>query len=173
MQIEFQQAIQQHRQRVVTLARYSLRSAADAEDIAQEVFVKLWRHWPSVEADKRLAWLMRVTHNAVIDLVRRRKTKNARLDESVDIEVLPDSDSQLASWENDQLRQELSEAISKLDDPFRSILVMRDIQGLSYADIEAALEMNTSQVKVYLHRARRKLRDNAQLRQQFESLSDE
>ena len=50
---------------------------------------------------------------------------------------------------------------------------MRDIQGLSYADIEAALEMNTSQVKVYLHRARRKLRDNAQLRQQFEALSDE
>ena len=92
MQIEFQQAIEQHRQRVVTLARSSLRSAADAEDIAQEVFVKLWRHWPSVEADKRLAWLMRVTHNAVIDLVRRRKTKNAQLDEAVDIEVLPDSD---------------------------------------------------------------------------------
>ena len=171
MQTEFQQALEQHRQRVVTLARYSLRSAADAEDVAQEVFVKLWHHWPSVEGDKRLAWLMRVTHNAVIDQLRRRKTKNAQLDETVDVEVLTAGESQSVNWEDGQLRQELSEAISGLDDPFRSILVMRDIQGLSYADIEQSLEMNSSQVKVYLHRARRKLRDNPKLRQQFDALS--
>jgi DNA-directed RNA polymerase specialized sigma24 family protein len=54
MQIEFQQAIEKHGQRVVTLARYSLRSAADADDIAQEVFVKLWQHWPRIDHDKQL-----------------------------------------------------------------------------------------------------------------------
>ena len=61
MQIEFQQAIEKHRQRVVTLARYSLRSPADADDIAQEVFVKLWQHWPKIDPDKQLSWLLRVT----------------------------------------------------------------------------------------------------------------
>ena len=68
MQIEFQQAIEKHRQRVVTLARYSLRSAADADDIAQEVFVKLWQHWPKIDHDKQLPWLLRVTHNAIIEI---------------------------------------------------------------------------------------------------------
>lgn len=70
----------------MTLARYSLRSAADADDIAQEVFVKLWQHWPKIDPDKQLSWLLRVTHNAIIDFVRRRKTRNESIDEAVDVE---------------------------------------------------------------------------------------
>ncbi len=167
MQIEFQQAIEKHRQRVVTLARYSLRSAADADDIAQEVFVKLWQHWPKIDPDKQLSWLLRVTHNAIIDFVRRRKTRNESIDEAVDVEAQAAEHSQFDVLENNQLTASLAEAIRQLDDPFRSILVMRDIQGLSYADIEESLEMNASQVKVYLHRARRKLRADPQLRPLF------
>ena len=94
MQNEYRQAIEQYRQKVVTLARYSLRSAADAEDIAQEVFVKLWHHWPSVDADRRLAWLMRVTHNAVIDFTRRRKTKHGVFDEAAEVEEQAGDDDQ-------------------------------------------------------------------------------
>jgi RNA polymerase sigma-70 factor (ECF subfamily) len=170
MQNEYRQAIEQYRQKVVTLARYSLRSAADAEDIAQEVFVKLWHHWPSVDADRRLAWLMRVTHNAVIDFTRRRKTKLGVFDEAAEVEEQAGDDDQHCAAETAAIRGDIAAAIRELDDPFRSILVMRDVQGLAYADIEVSLEMNASQVKVYLHRARRKLRQNAQLRQRFDDL---
>ena len=172
MHSEFQQVIEQHRQRVVTFARYSLGSPADADDIAQEVFVKLWKHWPSVDPDRRLAWLLRVTHNAVIDFVRRRQTKLAVIDESADAEASPGSTTTDAGAERDAatLNRDLMTAIQQLDDPFRSILVLRDIQGVSYSDIEASLEMSASQVKVYLHRARRKLRANKQLRRRFDEL---
>ena len=63
-------------------------------------------------------------------------------------------------------------AIKALDDPFRSIVIMRDIQGMSYAEIQGSLDMSSSQVKVYLHRGRRKLRDNSELRTMFESYVD-
>ena len=103
MHIEFQQAIEKHRQRVVTLARYSLRSAADADDIAQEVFVKLWQHWPKIDHDKQLPWLLWVTHNAIIDFVRRRKTRNESIDDAVDAEAQAAEQSQFEALENNQL----------------------------------------------------------------------
>ena len=62
----------------------------------------------------------------------------------------------------------MQSAIKSLEDPFRSIVIMRDIQGMSYEEIEGSLELSASQVKVYLHRARRKLRENSKLRQLFE-----
>ena len=65
------------------------------------------------------------------------------------------------------------DAIRGLDDPFRSILVMRDIQGMSYADIQETLGISDSQVKVYLHRGRRKLRENQKLRSLFEAMTDQ
>ncbi len=170
MHSEYQQAIEQYRHKVVTLARYSLRSPVDADDVAQEVFLKLWRHWPNVDQEKRLAWLMRVTHNAVIDFVRRRKSLRDALDDAVDVESLSVDGSQ-EEGDREALNAELVAAIRELDDPFRSILVMRDIQGLSYADIAHCVEMNLSQVKVYLHRARRKLRENSRLRMRFEELA--
>lgn len=177
MQTEYRQAIEQYRHKVLTLARYSLRSSVDADDVAQEVFIKLWRHWPSIDQEKRLAWLMRVTHNAVIDFVRRRKATQEHVDESIDADEIS-HDAQRLTTDGPQLNEldrvglgsDLTRAIRQLEDPFRSILVMRDIQGLSYADIESSLEMNASQVKVYLHRARRKLRGNERLRQRFEEI---
>ena len=68
------------------------------------------------------------------------------------------------------MREILLASIQQLDEPFRSLLIMRDIQGMSYADMQGALEMNASQVKVYLHRGRRKLRENSELRSAFESV---
>ena len=62
-------------------------------------------------------------------------------------------------------------SIQLLDDPFRSIIIMRDIQGMSYSDIQHTLDMSESQVKVYLHRGRKKLRDNPALRKLFATMT--
>ena len=66
----------------------------------------------------------------------------------------------LLDLDDHAFKRQLMEAIKTLDDPFRSILVMRDIQGMSYSDIQESLDISDSQVKVYLHRGRRKLREN-------------
>ena len=168
MLAQYRQATEQHRQRVYSFAYYSLRAKEDAEDVTQEVFIKLWQHWQKVDHGKLGAWLMRVAHNAVIDHVRKQRPAQANLDHYADVDDQAGRSDQATEIDQQIFKDQLQLAIKSLDDPFRSIMVMRDVQGLSYADIQASLGMSESQVKVYLHRGRRKLRANTRLRQLFD-----
>ncbi|HJO12007.1 MAG: sigma-70 family RNA polymerase sigma factor [Gammaproteobacteria bacterium] len=163
MLAQYRQAVDQHKQRVYSLALYSLRAREDAEDVTQEVFIKLWQHWQKVDLDKIGAWLMRVTRNSVIDHVRKRNPEQNQTD--FNVETQPALESEETELDRTSIQQQLKLAIAELNEPFRSIIIMRDIQGFSYSDIEQTLDMSESQVKVYLHRARRKLRANPALRQ--------
>lgn len=168
MRALYQQAIDQHRHRVLSFAHYSLRAREDAEDVTQEVFIKLWQHWQKIDHGKLGAWLMRVAHNCVIDHVRKQRPQQTNLDQYAEIEDQVGEESDAAQLDQHQFKRQLQSAIKSLEDPFRSIVIMRDIQGMSYEEIQGSLELSASQVKVYLHRARRKLRENNGLRQLFE-----
>ncbi len=171
MLAQYQQAIAQYRQRVFSFARYSLRGKEDAEDITQEVFIKLWQHWKKIDHSKLGAWLMRVAHNAVIDHVRKQKNVSTQTDEYAEPEEQAADTRTEQQVDDGRFRVELMASIQLLDDPFRSIIIMRDIQGMSYSDIQHTLDMSESQVKVYLHRGRKKLRDNPALRKLFETMT--
>lgn len=112
---------------------------------------------------------MRVAHNAVIDHVRKQRPAQANLNHYVDVDEQAGSENEEAKLDQQIFKAQLQLAIKSLEDPFRSIIIMRDVQGLSYAEIQASLDLSESQVKVYLHRGRRKLRDNSSLRQLFET----
>lgn len=195
MLIEFKQLVEQHRHRVYSYVFYSLRSAADAEDVTQEVFIKMWKHWTSVQQEKRKAWMMRVAHNAVIDHVRSRKGDDTNLQRGTDVELLATNDptdvrpayadtvTRSAEFgrishdsdpgsllDKQHFQQVLQAAITDLQEPYRSILIMRELQGHSYDDIAQALELSNSQVKVYLHRGRKSLRKHTELRNLLTSL---
>ncbi len=172
MQKQYQQAITQYRQRVFSFANYSLRAREDAEDITQDVFIKLWQNWQRLDHSKLNAWLMRVAHNAVVDHVRKHKKANEQVDDYAELEDQASEEYSGGDLDDRAFKQQLMEAIKSLDDPFRSILVMRDIEGMSYTDIQQSLDISASQVKVYLHRGRRKLRENKKLRSLFEAMSD-
>ena len=166
---QYRQAVDQHRQWLFSFAHYSLRAREDVEDVTQEVFIKLWQHWQKIDHNKLGAWLMRVARNAVIDHVRKRKTAQNKIDEYADVSEQASYEDQVAHIDEQGFRQPLLEAIKSLDEPFRSIVIMRDIQGMSYAEIQQSLDMSERQVKVYLHRSRRKLRENSVLRQIFDN----
>jgi len=166
---QYQQVIDQHRQRVFSFAYYSLRAKADADDVTQEVFIKLWQHWQKIDHLKVGGWLMRVAHNAVIDHVRRQKPGNETIDSYAEVEQQASDSVEGAELDQEIYKVKLMEAIQTLEDPFRSIIILRDIQGASYLDIRESLDISESQVKVYLHRARRKLRENRTLRDLFNS----
>ena len=168
---QYQQAITQHRQRVFSFAHYSLRAREDAEDITQEVFIKLWRHWKKIDHSKLGAWLMRVAHNAVIDHVRKHKNMTSQTDDYAEPEEQAAEALTEQQVDDGRFKEELMASIKLLDDPFRSIIIMRDIQGMSYTDIQHTLDMSESQVKVYLHRSRRKLRDNPALKKLFDTMT--
>ena len=128
MQTEYRQAIAQHRQKVYSFAHYSLRAKEDAEDVTQEVFIKLWQHWQKIDHNKIGGWLMRVAHNAVIDHVRKQRPSQNNVDQYAEVEEQVGSESDEGNIDQEVFKARLQEAIKSLDDPFRSILIMRDVQ---------------------------------------------
>ncbi|HEX9952352.1 MAG TPA: sigma-70 family RNA polymerase sigma factor [Rubricoccaceae bacterium] len=131
-------------------------TADDAADAAQEALVKLWRHGATVPAERQRAWAARVARNAALDLLRRRAVRPRTADDDLDpacTSDLPDADA-----ETRDLRASLDAALQTLGEPFRSLVVLRDVEGLAYDEIAEALDLPLTTVKVYLHRARARLR---------------
>lgn len=158
MDAPFETSRKLYQRRLYSYAWYSLRVAADAEDVVQEAFVRLWEHRREVEPMQVGAWLMRVTQNLVTDQIRRRGTR-AR-DEEVDTDLLPAEQPAPADHHHQRCMKALvEECIAALTDPYRTIVIMREIQGLSYQEIADILGISLDHVKTDLFRAKRKLRE--------------
>src|SRR5215208_4942424 len=73
----FEDTAQKYRRRVYSFARYLLSNREEAEDVTQEVLLRLWRHQDGVDEERLVAWLLRVTRNACYDLLRKRRSESA------------------------------------------------------------------------------------------------
>ena len=173
----FERLLREHRDPVYSTARYLVRNTEDAEDVVQETFVRLWRAGDEVEIGSVRAWLMRVCRNLCLDALRRRKVRDrarAGADQVTErgrlgIEIAED-DGRERSLEVSDLGsgalhtethldvQRMVEAMEELKEPQRSIILLREVDDLSYEEIAQALDLSLSAVKVYLHRARKKIR---------------
>ena len=137
-----------------------LGDPAVSADVTQDTFIRLWEHRTALEEERVLSWLLRVARNACIDQMRKRKVRRSLDDEEGSIvDSLPDSarspdGDAAASLFNDRLEQ----ALERLGEPHRSIVVLREIQEYKYEEISDVLNLPLNTVKVYLHRARKALR---------------
>jgi RNA polymerase sigma-70 factor (ECF subfamily) len=130
----------------------------DAADATQAALVSIWRHGADIPADRQRAWVSRVARNAALDLVRRRRIRPQPLAADVDLDPVSPDPQPDAHAEAGDLRREIGAALDTLGEPFRSLVVLRDVEGLSYDEIADALTLPLTTVKVYLHRARARLR---------------
>jgi RNA polymerase sigma-70 factor (ECF subfamily) len=158
---EFEAAMATHGRKVYTLSVYLLANHAEAEDLTQEVLMRLWRKGHEVAPDKIGAWLVRVTRNACIDAIRRRRgAGRIEIDDAIGgVDLLETAPGPEKLTHASQIGSRILEALETLKEPGRSVVILREIQGLSYQEIGEALEMPLSSVRVTLHRGRRKLRD--------------
>ena len=151
----FRLAVLMHDRAVYRLAAALLRDSREAEDVAQEVFLSYWQHGENVERPRE--WLLRVARNACLSRFRR----SGRVITQDPAELPEVSDGRDPAWHYQQheLAGELRELVDGLPEPQRSLLVMFDVHGMDGASCARVLGLNANQVKVYLHRARRKLRE--------------
>jgi len=154
MSREYQQWVRAYQDQAWSLARYILKDASEAEDATQDAFIKLWNHRDKVDPERIKPWLMQVTRNTCLDRLRRRKPET----ELTDVMVVDEHGPQ-AGAEQGELASWLQTAINRLKEPYRSLVVLRDIQQHSYEEVAHATELTLAQVKVYLHRARKQLRE--------------
>ena len=127
----FDQVVDEHKDDVYSFAFYYLGSRQEAEDITQEVFLRLWRSWQRVEIESIPRWLNRVTRNACFDELRRRRrrrTWESGEDSSTYDETAPaeGTDPQAAA-ETQELARRLRRTLSQIPEPYRSVLIMRDV----------------------------------------------
>ncbi len=154
----FRTLVDQHQQRIYSQALYVLADKSDAEDATQEAYERLWSamHDKEFDNESAKAWLLHVVRNICIDKLRRRRpVADAELDEfenegSYSKPVAQLMTKQLSSW--------LSKAIERLKEPYRSLIILADLQQRSIKDVARSLDMNENQAKVYIHRGRKQLR---------------
>jgi RNA polymerase sigma-70 factor (ECF subfamily) len=152
---EFERLMRAHERQVLGVALRLTGNLADAQDAAQEVFIRLHRSRTTL-GDEVGAWLYRVTVNVCSDMARRRKVRHAApLDR--------DYVSTYAGPEVEATRRadrELIEtALLKLGERERAALVLRDLEGLSTAEVAEALGSAESTIRVQISKARLKLRE--------------
>ena len=156
----FRSAVLEHKDRVHAYAVGILRHREDARDVAQEALVRLWQHRDEVHDGAARTWLFRTAHHLCIDRLRRSAVRAESGLEPVE-PLLPDStpgpEREAAS---EQLGRHLDAALSRLSERDRAIVLMREVQGMSYEEIAEVLEMPLGTLKAALHRAREKLRES-------------
>jgi len=155
MSKKYRQWVRDYQDQAWTVARYILKDAGEAEDATQEAFVKLWNNRDKIDPERVQSWLMKVTRNGCLDRLRRRRD-SVEFDESY---MGEENSGPMQGVAASQTREWLKRAIGSLKEPYRSLVVLRDVNQHSYEEVASMLELNLAQVKTYLHRARKQLRE--------------
>jgi len=129
----------------------NLRHEEDARDVVQTAFEKMWRNREDVDNAKSKSYLFTVAYHQMIDHIRKVKRISLQEDFKEDLKV-----QQTPVY---NLKKTLEEALGRLSDLQRSLVMLKDYEGYSYEEIGTITGLNESQVKVYLHRARVQLKN--------------
>lgn len=128
----------------------TMHQAPDAEDMVQNAYEVLWQNRLEINAGTAKAYLFRVAYNKMIDHYR----KNSRMELYESYEHLEKG----AEEKGNDLKAVLNEALNRLSEQNRSLVLLKDYEGYSYEEIGEITGLNASQVKVYLHRSRLQLK---------------
>jgi RNA polymerase sigma-70 factor (ECF subfamily) len=129
----------------------NLRHEEDARDVVQTAFEKMWRNREEVDALRAKSYLFTVAYHQMIDHIR--KVKRISLKEEFS------ENTRVQDRPVNNLKKILEEALSKLSETQRSLVLLKDYEGYSYEEIGQITSLSESQVKVYLHRARVQLKN--------------
>ena len=147
---EYNQCVDLYADQVYRFIVKNLRHEEDARDVVQTAFEKLWRCRGEVDMARSRSYLFTIAYNQMIDHIRKVRRISLR-DEFGE-------ESGVTEQPQASLRKVLDEAVSRLNDTQRSLVMLKDYEGYSYEEIGRITGLSESQVKVYLHRARVQLR---------------
>lgn len=148
---EYNSIVENHSGKLYAFACKFLRNPEDAQDIVQDVFEKLWINRKKVEFEKAKSWMFTCAYNAMLNLIQKKQRVQLYAHQSI-----PDPIKMEKSFfESKEL---VDRAVSILPPIQKSIILLRDLEGYSYDEIGEILQLSSSQVKVYLFRARNKIK---------------
>ncbi len=163
----FEELIKDYKKMAYNIALRVLRNKEDAEDISQEALIKVFKNISSFNMKSSFkVWLYRIVMNTCLDFKRKKSIISYSIDKPLENdesemmqEIADNTYNPDIVIQNELESQMLYESIDSLDDDFRIVIVLRDLQGLSYKDIASVLSCNEGTVKSRLNRARNKLKE--------------
>lgn len=153
--------IEHYRAAVTRYIRYLVKDAAEADDLAQEAFIRAYRQRDTLRDSAALeSWLYQIATHVSIDRLRQR-TKTAERQLEHPVEDLPIADSVQPSALTVLQQEEMSLCVQRyagrLSDAYKAVLLLHDTDGLTASEISQVLQLPLTTVKMRLHRARRQL----------------
>lgn len=153
--------VEQYRGAVTRYIRYLVGDAPEAEDLAQEAFIRAHRQRDTLRDPAALeSWLYQIATHVSIDRMRQRaKAAEQQVDEPVEDLPIPDSAhrSPLTVIQQDEMSACVQRYVAKLSDAYKAVLLLCDADGFSATETAQLLQLPLSTVKMRLHRARRKM----------------
>ena len=179
--LAFEELIRQHEKIVYNVAFRTLNHSEDAKDISQEVFIKAFKNLSQFDGRSSFStWLYRITMNTCIDEVRKRKGKfTVSLEEEFEAEkgnwkqqYADEGDTPEENILRQEGTSEILQALEKLSEEHKMMVVFRDIQGLSYDEIVEITDLTLGTVKSRISRARLQLKQEIlKIRERNDSFS--
>lgn len=164
----FDALVTRHRGKVYAMIVNMVKNDADAWDLAQDAFIKAWKSLAKFENRSQFStWLFRISHNVVYDWMRKKQLRYegeyneqihdaSGVDHSIDVTpsrpTRPDED-----LINEELRLEIKDALAKLSDEQREVIILREVQGMDYKEIADIQQCSLGTVMSRLFYARKKL----------------
>ncbi|HEY5060803.1 MAG TPA: sigma-70 family RNA polymerase sigma factor [Gemmatimonadaceae bacterium] len=167
----FRELIRRYERPVFSLIYRMVRDRELAEDLAQDTFIKVLNHIDRYRPEFKLSsWLFKIANNVAIDHLRRRQLDTVSIDgsphaqtadavEASRFDVVDQQESALDEMEARELGTSIERAIAGLRPEYRSCILLRHVEGRSYEEIAATLDLPLGTVKTYIHRARHELRE--------------
>jgi len=148
---EYNECVNTYADNVYRFIVKNLRHEEDARDVVQTAFEKMWRNRNEVDATRAKSYLFTVAYHQMIDHIRKvkRVTLKEEFNEGLKIQDRPVNN----------IKKVLEEALSRLSETQRSLVLLKDYEGYTYEEIGQITALSESQVKVYLHRARVQLKE--------------
>jgi RNA polymerase sigma-70 factor (ECF subfamily) len=167
----FREIVRRYERPVFSMIFRMVRDSATAEDLSQDSFIKVLSHIDKYRPEFKLSsWLFKIANNVAIDHLRRRQLDTVSIDgsphassaqdiEATSFDVESGGESALEVMESKELGSAIEKAIASLRPEYRSCILLRHVEGRSYEEIAATLDLPLGTVKTYIHRARHQLRE--------------
>jgi RNA polymerase sigma-70 factor (ECF subfamily) len=167
----FRELIRRYERPVFSLIFRMVRDSATAEDLSQDTFIKILNNIDKYRPEfKFSSWLFKIAHNIAIDFLRRRQLDTISIDgsphaataaeaEASTFDIDSGGENALDAMAAKELGSAIERAIGALRPEYRSCIMLRHVEGRSYEEIAATLDLPLGTVKTYIHRARSQLRE--------------
>ena len=155
----FQEIVEHHQSFAYSVAYRLVGNSADAEDITQEAFIRLWRNMSKYRADIKLStWLYKIVTNLCLDFLKSPRTRRRKLNHDLDDANHVDSGlSPDVILHGNELRTQIEKATAELSPMQKAVFVLRDLEALTVEETCDVLSINADHVKSNLFHARKKI----------------